>query len=83
MLLGFDIGGTKSAVITAQWADGEIRVLNKKKVPADLAIAPEAMIARLIELADTILEEKPEAIGVPEAETFKVQELHLPVYHCL
>ena len=22
-------------------------------------------------------------INVPETETFKVQELHLPVYHCL
>lgn len=31
---------------------------------------------RLASLADT-------AIRVPETETFKVQELHLPVYHCL
>mgnify|MGYP001157699068 FL=1 len=31
---------------------------------------------RLAGLADT-------AICVPETETFKVQELHLPVYHCL
>lgn len=31
---------------------------------------------RLGELADA-------AIGVPETETFKVQELHLPVYHAL
>ena len=23
------------------------------------------------------------AIIVPEMETFKIQELHLPVYHCL
>lgn len=31
---------------------------------------------RLAGLADS-------AIRVPEVETFKVQELHLPVYHCL
>ena len=31
---------------------------------------------RLGELADA-------TIGVPETETFKVQELHLPVYHAL
>ena len=23
------------------------------------------------------------AIVVPETETFKIQELHLPIYHCL
>ncbi|MCR5348369.1 MAG: SIS domain-containing protein [Bacilli bacterium] len=31
---------------------------------------------KLAELADVI-------IAVPEKETFKVQELHLPIYHCL
>ena len=24
-----------------------------------------------------------ECICVPETETFKVQELHLPIYHCI
>jgi len=31
---------------------------------------------RLAELADV-------CIQVPAAETYKIQELHLPVYHCL
>ena len=31
---------------------------------------------RLKEIADV-------SVVVPEKETFKVQELHLPVYHCL
>lgn len=64
MLLGFDIGGTKCAVITAQWCQGELKIVNKKKIPTDLTIAPEKMITRLIELADSILKETPEAIGV-------------------
>ncbi len=64
MLLGFDIGGTKCAVITAQWTDGNIKILNKKKIPTNLAIAPEEMLEKLMELADSILEGKPEAIGI-------------------
>lgn len=35
-----------------------------------------AMDSRLSELADV-------CIQVPETETYKIQELHLPVYHCL
>ena len=31
---------------------------------------------KLAELADVL-------IAVPESETFKIQELHLPIYHCL
>ncbi len=64
MLLGFDIGGTKCAVITAQWMDGKIKILNKRKIPTDLTIAPEEMLGKLMELADSILEGKPEAIGI-------------------
>ena len=40
MILGFDIGGTKCAVITAR-ADGEnIKLLDKKKIPTRLDITP-------------------------------------------
>ncbi len=35
-----------------------------------------ARASRLSELADV-------CVRVPETETFKVQELHLPIYHCL
>lgn len=62
-LLGFDIGGTKCAVITAEWNGEEVTLLQKKKCPTE-RIAPEAMLARLIDMADSILEKKPDAIGV-------------------
>ena len=63
-ILGFDIGGTKCAVTTARWDGENIRLLRKDSCPTDLTIAPEAMIDKLIALADTILEGKPDAIGV-------------------
>lgn len=63
-ILGFDIGGTKCAVITAQ-CDGEnISLLKKEKCPTDLSVSPKEMIDRLISLADTILVQKPDAIGI-------------------
>ena len=64
MLLGFDIGGTKCAVITARWENGQIELLKKEKIDTDLSVAPEEMVDRLIALADGIVEEKPEAIGI-------------------
>ena len=64
MLLGFDIGGTKCAVITARWENGQIELLKKEKIDTDLSVAPEEMVDRLITLADGIVEEKPEAIGI-------------------
>jgi len=64
MLLGFDIGGTKCAAITAAYDGKSIQILKKKKIETDLSIAPEEMIDRLIELADSILDEAPTAIGI-------------------
>ena len=63
-LLGFDIGGTKSAVITAQWEGREIRILKKEKCATDLSLAPEKMIEKLICLADSIIDRAPDAIGI-------------------
>ena len=64
-LLGFDIGGTKCAVISASYIDGDIKILEKKKIATDLSIAPEEMIDKLIELADTLkLEGKGDSIGI-------------------
>ncbi len=63
-ILGFDIGGTKCAVITAHWDGTNIQLLKKEKCPTDLTIAPEQMIDRLICLADSILEKKPDSIGI-------------------
>lgn len=55
-ILGFDIGGTKCAVIKAK-ADGEnIELLDKRKIPTRLDITPEEMIESLILLADKMLD---------------------------
>ncbi len=65
MILGFDIGGTKCAAITAKWENGGILILGKDKVSTDLSIPAEKMVEKLIELADKLLGgEAPEAIGV-------------------
>ena len=65
MILGFDIGGTKCAVIKAK-ADGEnIELLDKRKIPTRLDIPPEEMIKSLISLANEMLDgEKAEKIGI-------------------
>ena len=64
LLLGFDIGGTKCAVVTANWDGERITLLKKEKCPTDLSISPEEMLSRLISMADGILEATPEAIGI-------------------
>lgn len=63
-VLGFDIGGTKCAVVTALWDGENISLLKKQAVATDLTISPQEMICNLISLADSILEKKPEAIGI-------------------
>lgn len=63
-ILGFDIGGTKCAVMTARFENDKIEILKKEKCPTDLSIKPQEMIEKLIELADGIIENKPEAIGI-------------------
>ncbi len=63
-LLGFDIGGTKCAVITAEWDGSRIQLLKKDKCPTDKTVAPAKFIDRLMEMADALLDEKPDAIGI-------------------
>lgn len=63
-VLGFDIGGTKCAVISAEWDNGEIKILNKEKCTTDLNISPAQMIDNLIKMADNLLDKKPDAIGI-------------------
>ena len=63
-ILGFDIGGTKCAVTTAEYNNGNITLLKKEVCPTDLSIPPVQMIERLIEMADGILEKKCDAIGI-------------------
>ena len=63
-VLGFDIGGTKCAVVTAEVDGGSIKLLKKEKCPTDLSIPPEKMIEKLIKMADSILDGRPDAIGI-------------------
>ena len=63
-ILGFDIGGTKCAVSTAEWDGKSVRLLKKEKCPTDLSITPEQMILRLVSMADGLLDGKPDSIGI-------------------
>ena len=63
-LLGFDIGGTKCAVNTAEWDGENITLLKKERIPTDLSVTPEKMIARLLECADRIVDRRPDSIGI-------------------
>ena len=63
-VLGFDIGGTKSAVLTAMQDKDGMRFLKKDVCPTDCTVSPDVMIGRLIAMADRILTGKPDAIGI-------------------
>lgn len=63
-ILGFDIGGTKCAVVTAMWDGENISILKKKKCPTDLTVSPVKMIENLMKTADGILEQRPDAVGI-------------------
>ena len=65
LILGFDIGGTKCAVITAFWDGNNIELLKKEKCSTQLDIPPVQMIDKLISMAEGILDgEKPDSIGI-------------------
>lgn len=51
-LLGFDIGGTKCAVIYGIGDADNVEIVEKIKMPTDLTISPEAMIGKLIDAAE-------------------------------
>ena len=63
-ILGFDIGGTKCAVVTALGDGKERRLIQKNKCPTVRGITPTEMIDRLIEMADGILGDTPDAVGI-------------------
>jgi len=54
MLLGFDIGGTKSAVLLGKQEPDIIKILDKVAVPTDLPVYE--MIAKLFEIAAELIE---------------------------
>ncbi len=65
MILGFDIGGTKCAVITAESRGGNITITGKTAIPTDRSVSPETMVERLMELADGMVGEEPvSSIGI-------------------
>ena len=65
MVLGFDIGGTKCAVIKAEENKDGLLITAKEKIATDLAVSPYEMIDRLIALADKICgDQKPKSIGI-------------------
>ena len=63
-ILGFDIGGTKCAVVTARWEGGKLDLLERVACPTDLSISAEEMIEKLMGMADGILEKAPDKIGI-------------------
>lgn len=63
-ILGFDIGGTKCAVVTARWDGAQIELLKKAACPTDLTVSPEKMIQRLITMADGLCDRAPDAVGI-------------------
>ena len=63
-ILGFDIGGTKCAVVTANYDGEEMCILNKEVIATDHSICAYKMIDRMIEAADRLLERKPDKIGI-------------------
>jgi glucokinase len=62
-ILGFDIGGTKCAAITAHWENEKIELLERVSCPTEHC-PPEEMLEKLIALADTILIKTPDRIGI-------------------
>ena len=65
MILGFDIGGTKCAVVAAEIRQDGTEITGKRQIPTDLNISPADMIGRLLDLADEICGgKKPETVGI-------------------
>lgn len=95
--IGFDIGGTKCAVSVGELQDGKVHILGREEVPTgESAIETLDRLAPAIErFRDEYsvtkagiscggpLNSSTGVIIAPETETYKVQECHLPMYHCL
>ena len=63
-ILGIDVGGTKCAVVTGEWDGKDIKLIKKSVCKTDLSISPEEMLARIFDMADGILTQKPAAVGI-------------------
>ncbi len=63
-ILGFDIGGTKCAVIYADVEGENIEILAKDICKTDLSVSAEEMIEKMMNMADAICDMPPERIGI-------------------
>ena len=63
-ILGFDIGGTKCAAVTASWDGERVELIKKVKLDTDTSIPPCEFLNKLMALADTIIDKAPDAIGI-------------------
>ena len=63
-VLGFDIGGTKCAVVTALWDGETINISKKKSIPTDHSISAYQMLDRLFDLADSLIDKTPDKVGI-------------------
>ncbi len=63
-ILGFDIGGTKCAAVTAEYDGKKIKLLKKVVTATDHKIGAYQMLDRLISIADGIIERIPDRIGI-------------------
>lgn len=63
-ILGFDIGGTKCAAISAEWDGEKVTILKRECIPTDHVGGPYSTIETLFSLAEAILDKKPDAIGI-------------------
>ena len=63
-LLGFDIGGTKCAAITADWENEALLITGRVECPTDHTVSGEDMVDRLFALAEGIVTARPDAIGI-------------------
>ena len=63
-ILGFDIGGTKCAVVTARVENDDIEILARRAIATDHTVSPYEMLDRLFAMAEDVLAgAKPDRIG--------------------
>ncbi len=64
-ILGFDIGGTKCAVITGRHAGDSLEILGREGCPTDLKLPPEQMLEKLCNMAEVLCGgRRPDAVGI-------------------
>lgn len=63
-ILGFDIGGTKCAVVLATWDGEELLLLDKVRSETDTTIPPQQMLEKLCTLAEKMDIGKLDRIGI-------------------